>query len=588
MATISNPNDPNRNKSGAVNLTTSNATPASEQQQAPASQAAASGQYPTLQKYLGANQQAGQRLGEQVGRNVTAQSQAAQKTASRETSEAGAANTAYRGLVDQAKQFTSRLQTPVTVQPANPMTTTQTSVENISADDYKKGPATISSAGDVKKQPVAPMPKDLSGGLYDVSKYSTNVAGLEEARKIAADQEQLNQLRGLAAGTTFNEQKKVGDKEVAEALNATAKEKEKQQELQRNVSTEQGRTNLLSQLFGNQPGYKSGVRQLDQAFLQQDKSNQLGNISNQLKQNVSGINERAKQSQQASDLLKQLITQGGEASTGLQSATAAVNQAYRSDLQNRIEQVNKAKADRVNYLNQQLDSMKNSGQITADVASAFGLTPEVLQGLVTDTRALNPYANDVTGTTGVRLFDTVKNLSNIGDIFSQDQGYVLGQQANSLADVVNTADIAALNDLAAIAGGQNELTQASQFTGQQTGASRLPELLQARNQRFQDESLGQRFQYDTGDLNFGDLGQASAGASTSLQDYLYGPGIYREVQSRGNLQNVGSASPQEILNQHFRAGELAERSAVANLQNNVNDYLNSIGYQNLLRILGDE
>jgi hypothetical protein len=84
LATISNPTDPNK-----VVATTSNVTPQVAQPQAASN---TTGQYSTLQKYLGANQNSGQRLAGAINNNLTAESKSLTDTTNRELNESDVSN----------------------------------------------------------------------------------------------------------------------------------------------------------------------------------------------------------------------------------------------------------------------------------------------------------------------------------------------------------------------------------------------------------------------------------------------------------------------------------------------------------------
>lgn len=580
MATISNPNDPNRDPNKPVSVTTANAAPISGPSSSSGSPAQ-SGQYSTLQKYLSSNSQAGERLGQQVGQNVQQQSQAAENASTSALTNANAATGQsgdFSKKLSQADKFKTQLQAPVIQQQTQPVNS------------------------------------------YDVNKYSTNVAGLNNLKNIANNADTLNQFKGLSSNqqnglaSGFEQARLAADTSVKNALNAAESEKQKNQELQKNLKSEQGRSSILNQMFNANPNYRSGLKQLDQAFLQQDKSGNINKVAEQIAANQNNINTR---NQQASDYQKTLANLVGQASTKqneLYNAANDINTAYRSDLQKRINTVNQAKDARIAQLNDAVNQFKNKNEITQNNAELFGLTPEVLKSLV-DNQKLNSYVNSQVGnTSGVRLFNVGDQLKDYTSLFNNQ---ILGTKALSQADVANANDIENLNAIAALTGNTNDITQTSQFTGDQLGQSQLPKMLQDRLQAFKDQDLKQQFNYETGDRfasvpsiptipnsitqspsgnwvlppstinNF----RASTGASTDLANYLTGNGIYRETQSGGNWTQRGYAGADQLANPYNNPNlngnilQTTEKEAVDAVKNQAEQYLNNIGYQNLLRIL---
>ena len=149
MATISNPNDPNRNASGVpstpapapVQVSTANVAP---QQASTSGTPTGTGQFSTLQKYLGANQGAGQRLGNAIGGNLSNEATGLANATNTALSNSTDANKKQADLTNNTNSFTTALNAPSTA-------------------------------------PTAATP---SIG-YDVSKYGTNLSGTQAAAEIA-------------------------------------------------------------------------------------------------------------------------------------------------------------------------------------------------------------------------------------------------------------------------------------------------------------------------------------------------------------------------------------------------------------------
>jgi hypothetical protein len=589
LATISTPNDPNRDPNKPVTVSTGNVAPQaqpsnmSQPGQAPA-QPAASGQYSTLQKYLGANQDAGQRIASQVGGNIQNEAQNAATTSQRELGQAAGANTAFDTNIAKANSFTAQLNTPATQQ-----------------------------------SNAAPTAK-----AYDVNSYSTNLSGQQAAKDIASNTDKLNEFKGYASGDTLAKNRAESDKQQQEAAKATDAELKKNQTASTNINTESGRGKLLNDVFNNQ-NYRSGLKQLDQAFLQNDKSNTLNQISNNLKSNVATIQKRNNDAAAAKTLLEQLTGQGNDAVTGLTNRTTEMNKQYEDSLNARLSNINQAKDDRLTYLKNQFADLRDNNQAKQSFLDELGLTaPQV-----TDQKTLNSWVgSQPTGTSGTRLFKTVKDLGGLGDILNTQ---TLEDHALTKNQAANQADVDNLKAIYALMGDKaptDQITQASNFQGNQTSnqgitGGNLAERLAARTKDFQDKDLAQRFnseasategvmsdsgllgRYQTGTAN------ASAGATATLADYLYGNGIAREVQS-GETQNLPGFTglipssfvydsnhnasgqyfrdPNQLANnarnrEIDRVRNTAESQAVSGVNSQINNQLNSIGYQNLLKIL---
>jgi hypothetical protein len=351
LATISTPNDPNRDPNKPVTVSTGNVAPqaqpsnTSQPGQAP-TQPVASGQYSTLQKYLGANQDAGQRIASQVGGNISNEAQNAATTSKRELGQAAGANTAFEGNITKATNYTNQLNTPATQQ-----------------------------------SNVTPTAK-----AYDVNSYSTNLSGQQAAKDIASNTDKLNEFKGLASGDTLAKNKAESDKQQQEAATAAFNELQKNQNATKNINTESGRGKLLDQMFNNQ-NYRSGLKQLDQAFLQNDKSNTLNQISNNLKTKVAQIQDRNNKAVAAKTLLDQLAGQITDASTGLSNRTAEMNKQYLDSLQGRLTNINAAKDQRLAQLNQQFTDLQQNNQAKQSFLDELGLgAPQA-----TDQKAVNSW-----------------------------------------------------------------------------------------------------------------------------------------------------------------------------------------------------
>lgn len=493
MATINTPNDPNRN------VTTANAAP---QQQNPANTGVQtpSGQFSTLQKYLGANKNAGQRIGGLIGGNLTNESTQQKDTTQRELGESGQANQNFSNLTGQTQGFTQQLSQPA--QGVN----------------------------------------SVNGKAYDANSYQTNLSGQQAAQNIAKDVNQLNTFTGIRSGDTAAKQKAESDKQAQESLQAAQRAYDTNKQRQSQLVNNQGRDQLISQALNTQ-NQRAGLRNLDNAFLTQDKTGTLNNLSNNLRQNVGALQQNVGQGQQQSNAVTGLNAAQQTAQTSLVDRLGSMQKEYDDVLQSRIGSINQSKDLRTKQLEDEFAKLQGGKEINEKFAEMLQLqnvtgSKAIDPNIVDNNMGMNtnPYQN-------VRLFNTLKdqNLNNFLDT------NLLREKAMTSGDVANQADIEALNNLASLSGRTNNINQASKFVGDQVGESSLDEALNQRANKFLTDDLTKTFtgsgykQEDIGGSSA--MARAYSSAAASLNDVLNG-NIYRNTQgsqSKGWENSLGPA-----------------------------------------------
>lgn len=565
-------------------------TPASSGSPSPAS-----GQFSTLQKYLGANTGAGSRIANMVGKNISQEAQQLGNTTNRELQESNQANQSFSGLTDKTKDFTEELSKPL------------------------DGPATNT-----------PTEK-----AYDVNSYTTNLSGQKAAQDIANNQERLGEFRGLASGDVAATSRATSQKEAQDAISAANRAYDTTKERQTQLSVEPKRQALVSDTL-NTKNQRMGVRALDDAFLSQDKNRTLDTINNNLRQSYGGLVANQNAAANQNSAIQGIATNQSAAEGALNQRMQDMQQAYLSLLQDRVASVNAAKDVRTTGLNTEFGQLRDKNEATQNFANLLGLTPENITKAGADT-------------SGIRLFNTLKdqNLDNVLDTS------LLRTKATSGLDVANKADIGALQALAALMGQENaQLPTESKFVGEQLGASKLPDLLNERINTFNTKDLGQRYSgtgMDTESINernwYGGSDHvadaaAQAHATATLNDYLYGQGIARNTQSAtsrtGNLGAIlnnwsrfmnplelGAGFADHVVNNDPNRGPVAavndtfyndgltnlgyrwgtggleaagkdeqaarynaEGQAVGSVDSQLKGVVDSIGYNNLLKIIG--
>jgi hypothetical protein len=497
LATINTTNDPNRTQS------TANAAPAAN----PAASGAptSSGNFSTLQKYLGANQGAGQRLAGMIGGNVNKEGNRLQTTTQREQGEVNQANQNFGKLTNQTQDFTQQLSQP-----------TQGATGNT---DAKKA--------------------------YDVNSYATNLAGQQAANQIAQNQEQLQQFTGIRTGDTAKQRQQESQKQADEAMQAATKQYDVNAERQKQLRLNQGRDELLKQALNSQ-NQRTGLRNLDNAFLTQDKTKSLDNVSNQLKQNVQGIQAMRDTANMSREDVIKLRQQQDDAQQSLLGRLNAIQSEYDQSLDSRMGSVNAAKDKRLAALQDQFKNLQSGGEIKSEFSDMLGLDQVARTGALDTSGDVSAQGM---GNGSLRLFNELNN-QNLGNVLNTG---LLEQKAQTRADVANQQDISNLNALAALSGNQNNITNVSKFMGNQTDKAidaqgrTFADRLNERAGKFATEDLTKTFtgsgykQEDIGGSSA--MARAYSNAAASLNDVLQG-NIYRNTQgsqSKGWENSLGSA-----------------------------------------------
>ncbi len=512
MATISTPNDPNRT------ATTANAGPQQSQQMSQSTSGAptSSGKFSTLQKYLGANQGAGQRIAGMVGGNLSQEQQRMKDTTSRELDESGQANQQFGQLTKDTQGFTQKLSTPA------------------------QGPI-----------------QSTTGPGYDVNSYQANLSGQQAAKDIAKDQNQLQQFTGIRTGDLTQQKQQESEKQANEAVQAASKAYDTNKQRQSQLQNNQGRDQLLSQIL-NTKTQRAGVRNLDNAFLTQDKTRALNNVTDSLRQDVGNLRSSIDSGKMSASEIANLRKSQDEAQGGLLGRLQAMQDEYNTLLGSRVTDVNAAKDVRKTGYLSEFDKLKRNEAISEGFAKDIGLD----RVMAADPNRLPSGGGEMNALgmpsmSGIRLFNELNN-KNLENVLNTE---VLDRRAMGLGDVVNKADIENLNSLAALAGIDNQYQKESDFTGRQVSALDLADKLNTRADKFQTEDLSKGFQGAggaeegvyrdswTGRRQTG-TARANSSAAASLDDFLSG-NIYRntganETQSNGFLDRV-LRDPREIL-----------------------------------------
>lgn len=486
MATISNPTDPNKTVSATSNVAPQPASTSGTQ--------TPTGQYSTLQKYLSANQGSGQRLAGAIGSNVNKEITGLKDSTGREINEAGAANQNINQLTGTTSDFTNKLKSANTVQPATP-----------------------------------------TGKAYGVEGYSTNLSGANAAADIAKNQDQLNTFRGIATGDTSSQLKQESNKQANEALNASAKAYDTNKERQSQLNNFGDRSMLLQKAI-NSRNQRAGLQNLDNALLSQDKSGTLNQVNQNLQANTKGLQENKNVATAKQEEVGTLSTAQAAAELGLNNRLGEMTAEQQNALTERMKQINDAKVKRNTDLESKFAKFKETGEMDEDLAEVLQM--QNVMDVDTEARrrlGLSDPTTKMTPTAGnVRLFNSMNGVNTASNVV--DLG-LLNTMAASGKDVANQADVDHYQVLNTLAGGtlQNPLS-VSKFTGSQVGESSLDDTINVQANQFLDNMQNVKSAMAQGDAKSGggDWYAGGAVAEASIADYLYKQQLKKALLTESN------------------------------------------------------
>jgi hypothetical protein len=477
LATISNPTDPNK-----VVATTSNVTPQAVQPQAASNP---TGQYSTLQKYLGANQGSGQRLAGAIDNSLTAESKSLTDTTSRELNESDASNKRIGDLTGQTNTFTGKL---------NSANTT---------------PAPV-----------------VSGG-YDAAKYSSNLSGTQAAADIAANRSDLNVFRNISTGNTSDKLRADSEAEAKQAFSASQKAYNTNKDRQSQLSNFNDRSSLLQNAI-NSKNQRAGLQNLDNALLSQDKSGELNRINSGLQTNTKNLQEYKNLADARSRDVISLSSTQNAAEAGLNNRLVDMSKEQQADLESRKMSINEAKATQVASLNDKFNKFKSSGDVDDELYNALELA---------NVKDVDAIARQQMGLSNPGKMTNPESQSI--RMFNMD---LLQRNALTGADVANQQDLDRLGVLNALSGGdiRNDL-KLSDFRGSQLGPSSLDDTINQQGQNFLDTVNNRKYAMASGDAKSGggDWYTGRALAEASNAEYLYKNQVRKALETNKNQSGGG-------------------------------------------------
>jgi hypothetical protein len=548
LATISNPTDPNK-----VVATTSNVTPQVAQPQAASN---TTGQYSTLQKYLGANQNSGQRLAGAINNNLTAESKSLTDTTNRELNESDVSNKKIGDLTGQTNVFTGKLNSA-----------------NDSAETWDKGLASFSkgrvhntlaykdpierdkafSASDKSayEKEYGVRPGTTNGG-YDAAKYSSNLSGTQAAADIAANRNDLNSFRNIATGNTSDKLRTDSEAEAKQALSASQRAYDTNKNRQSQLSNFNDRSSLLQNAI-NSKNQRAGLQNLDNALLSQDKSGELNRVNAGLQTNTKNLQEYKNLADARSRDVISLASTQNAAESGLNNRLTDMNKEQQADLEARKMSINEAKATQVASLNDKFSKFKSSGDVDDELYNALELAnvrdvdaiAKKSLGINDPSKMTNPDLQPI------RMFNAMDGYDKLSNVANMD---LLQRNALTGSEVANQQDIDRLGILNTLSGGniKNDL-KLSDFTGTQLGPSSLDDTINQQGQNFLDTMNNQKFIRGQSDSKHnGTWYGGDVYASASNADKLYNNTIKKGLEYRPTARSGNG-----YHNQAFESNEFA-------------------------------
>jgi len=273
-----------------------------------------SGRFTNLQKYIQANQGAGQRIAGEVGKGVKKEIGKEEKEAGEYYKNLGSAIAGARKVTEEGAKYNKTL---------------QDIGENVKA----------AKPGENKDLGVQQFVNDP--GFQQFQNIQAG-RGIDE-RLLALRQQQAAKESGEYVQTAQNAQQQLG--------------------------SEGGRFNLLRKTFGGaaRPGYTTGQQRLDQTLLAQQG---LGGLRSDLSQDLKSATEQQRLAQQAAGTVSGLASEERGLVESMQGLTGDIQTGYESNLEQQLENLKKQHPEAAKMMEQKL----TKGTLTQSDIENLGLT----------------------------------------------------------------------------------------------------------------------------------------------------------------------------------------------------------------------
>ena len=328
-----------------------------------------SGRFTNLQKYLQANQGAGQRIAGQVGTDVRKDVQEGQQQAQDYYSKLGQAVQQAQDVAQQGAGYTQALR------------------------DISGNIASAQSPGQVGLQQFTQDP------------------GFQQFQNIQAG-------RGIDEGL-LNLRRSQAEQSAQDYLSQAAQARQA-------LGSEAGRFDLLRQTFGgaDRPGYTTGQQRLDQLFLAQQG---LGGLQRQLGEDVRSSQQLAKEAQLRGQAAGRLVGQEQDLMSEIGQLGGQIESGYYDLLEQKRQQLAEQAPQQLESFKQRLADKK----LTAEDIANLGLNPGQqlfgvnLSDLVKGVGTINPTLQQATSPEELARYQAAAQIAGVDPRIaeSQQQGF---------------------------------------------------------------------------------------------------------------------------------------------------------------------
>lgn len=387
----------------------------------PAGQKASSGRFTNIQKYLGANQNAGQQIAgnvsNQLDKNVQQQLTGAQDT--------------QKAIQNGVTDANSALQRGAGYQ------------TELGGDNPFKLANSSFAAKPVEAQSLNPNDAkvDQTGTVFD-----SNMGG--KFQSFANDTNKLTDLTKFRYGQNINENQLAQQGTNAQTAAGTF-QNQAQNEADR-TKDENGRFGLVKQTFGR-PNYSAGQQRLDNVFFGTSGNAGIGQVQNTANQNINKAQQFGQQAQDYSGQISNIAGQDKNLQNQLNTTTSGLKSSFMDMLNERIDPTKTAYGNEVDRYGQNIGLLtrtpsdtRTDKAIDQDIWNETGLQggEQLFNSLagkrldelaqVNDLRKRSLTAQDVSKQGDV---DTLKALNSLSQSNIDENGNV----AKNYTDEFNTA-----------------------------------------------------------------------------------------------------------------------------------------------------
>lgn len=508
-----------------------------------------SGRFTNLQKYIGANQGAGDQLSQGIGQKVNAANDASKKEA----------DTSASAVRDGIQSAQGKLST---------------------GNDYLKQ---VNDKGfDAQKFLAPPQAQGATTGAPAPAAGTTPAAP-------AYDQNKLQDFTNFRTGSAIDEALLNKENQAAQT-NYLNYQNQVQNQLNQ-TATDTGRYQLLKNAFGGgnvyQNPYSTGQQRLDQLFLQSGGNNGIGQLQNQLRQtNAGATNQIADLQGNVTNNINDITSKEANIANGLQTGTNDMTNKYVGDIAGTADQVNAQRADDQKWVTDQYTKLQAGQPVDEKFAKMLGL-------------------ND-----GQSLYHSLNN-QNVNSLFDfNPANLTVGAgddtaKANAIANKQQRQYYDALTKLSGATDGWSATGPASAYTNKNTINDMLTKGTDDYNKAIQNASGN--YTWGSGaivpinsQLGLNNAGTALAGISSDGANKLQGLGRSTfnnfsgqaqydlpKLQSLGfspeDAQKIFNASQQASVQGGPAAGEYAANAQYGSTQDALNQLINQ-GFTNRVKI----